>query len=154
MPVIDVRVSPVFIATFSDLVEKLARHANLQLAVQVYGPDSEDEELLLAWQEGLLTSVAEDCQALVVLLKDTGLGQQPVNLNEGDAYAVLRACSAIRLKTQQLFFKQLSNESLEQGEIEFHKLDPEMQQLYSCYCFLAGVQETLIAQLDPSSSSQ
>ncbi|MEM8549558.1 MAG: hypothetical protein AAGF10_02105 [Verrucomicrobiota bacterium] len=152
MPVIDVRISPVFLATFSDLVEKLARHANLQLAVQVHGPDHADEDLLMAWQEGLLASVAEDCLALVALFKDTGLGQQRVTLNDSDAYAVLRACSAIRLKTQQLFFKQLSNESLEQGEVDFHKLDPEMQQLYSCYCFLAGVQETLIAQIDPSSS--
>ena len=148
MPTIYVKLSPVFLAAFTDLVEKLSRHASLQLSVPLNGPEADDEDMLEAWKAGLLETVRDDCERLLHVLKDTGLGQQPVKLSEDDAIKVLRASSAVRLKIQQHFLKQFSDEVLETVGLDFHELDPEMQQIYGCYVFLAELQETLVRQLD------
>ncbi|QYY36035.1 hypothetical protein [Ruficoccus sp. ZRK36] len=147
MPEIHLHVSPIFLTTFRDLVEGFTRHVGVQLAVQADGPDPDDEDLMEAWREGLLETVRDDCAQLMLLLNDSGLGQDKVVLSEEAALSVLRACSAVRLKIQQLFLKPYGDEQLEEGELDFDEMSIELQQVYACYIFLAGLQEVLIQEL-------
>lgn len=149
MPEIQFRISPVFLVTFTELVETLTRQVGLQLAVQVNGPEDEDEIMLEAWRDSLIHSVREDCEKLLSLFKDTGFGQQNVIISEEVALGILRACSAVRLKIQQLFLKKFDESELEEGNLDFHQLDPDTQQVYACYVFLAGLQETLVQEIEP-----
>ncbi len=149
MPELHLRISPVFLTTFLELVENFSRHIGVQLAVNLEGPDEDDEDLLEAWREGLLNAAREDCEQLITLMKDSGLGRQKVVLTEEKALAILRACSAVRLKIHQLFLKSYGDEQLEEGGLDFEEMEPELQQVYACYIFLAGLQELLITELDP-----
>lgn len=152
MPELHLRISPVFLTTFRELVEGFVRHVGVQLSVQPQGPDPEDEDMMDAWREGLLASVRDDCAQLMALMKDSGLGREKVVLEEENALAVIRACSAVRLKIQQLFLKPYGEEQLEEGELDFDEMGPELQQVYACYVFLAGLQELLVHEVDPDAT--
>ncbi len=148
MPTVYVKLNPVFLHVFTELVEKLASHVSLQLSVPMDGPELDDEDMLAAWQEGLIETVRGDCDQLLHLLRDSGLGERPVKLGEDEAIRVLRACSAVRLKIQQRFLLKFSDEVLETIGLDISTLSPELQRVYGCYVFLAEMQETLVEQLE------
>ncbi|MBC2594749.1 hypothetical protein H5P28_10800 [Ruficoccus amylovorans] len=149
MPDIHLRLSPVFLATFRELIDSFSRQVGAQLSVRMEGPDPADTELTEAWRDGLLESVRADCGELAEMLNNASTGHQTITLSEDKAFAVMRACSAVRLKIQQLFLKPFADEQLEEGELDFDEMSPELQQVYACYIFLAGLQEVLIQETDP-----
>ena len=72
---------------------------------------------------------------------------EPVPERRG-AEAVVRACSAIRLRLRERWLKPLGDETLESGEVDVASLDESSRKAFMCYLFLATVQELVIQHLD------
>jgi len=109
----------------------------------------EDPDLAAAWREGLLEALREDCAHLLSIIENHDFGQGVIAIDDQQADATLRACSAIRLKIQQTFLQDIPSEALETGEIDFYALKPDTQKVFACYVFLASWQEMLLAEMYP-----
>lgn len=142
-------ISPFFIENLVAVIQRVA--ATLENKIVVSMDDiEEDPDLAVAWRAGLLESLQEDCKVLLSLITGDDFRSGVVAIDEAHADAMLRACSAVRLKIQQTFLQdEVSDEALETGTIDFHKLQPDTQKVFACYVFLANWQELLLAKLMP-----
>ena len=147
MPEINIRVSHYFVESLSHLLERIAKTLRSELAISVRLVE-QDEDLTAAWEEGLLEQLQDDCRKLMALFRGNQLGKTAVELDSDSADSILRAASAVRIRIRETFLNGLSEEDLEQGEVDFYSLEPDIQQTYACYVFLAGIQEQLVAQLE------
>jgi hypothetical protein len=112
-------------------------------------PSGVDMDLRAVWQDELHVQLDDDLSELRKLLAMREFGVRPVALQESVAEAVLRACSAVRLKIQQSLLKSVGEAELESGGVNFQSLSLVEQQAYAVYAFLAGLQETLVGEMDP-----
>ncbi|MFT3828890.1 MAG: hypothetical protein QM691_04200 [Opitutaceae bacterium] len=67
-----------------------------------------------------------------------------------DCEPLLRAASALRLKLRTRKLGALADSALENGEIDFARLNKEEQIAITAYMLLASLQEIVIRHLDPS----
>ncbi len=67
-----------------------------------------------------------------------------------DCEPLLRAASALRLKLRTRKLGALADSVLEEGEIDFARLNKEEQLAITAYMLLASLQEIIIRHLDPS----
>lgn len=132
-------------------MEQLAQGLQLQLAINLHGPDDSDPVLLEAWRDGLIEGLRSDVVCLLDVIGDLLAGENPIIVEEADAMQLLRAASAMRLRLKELYLASVSDALLEAGDVDFHQLEPERQQAYAAYLLLAALQEQLIAQIDPES---
>lgn len=149
MPEIHLRISPYLAGPLLDILRAVGKNLSLRLAVPLHGPDESDPELLDAWRDGLLETLAADVECLLGFLEDATSSQKPMAVDEAKSMQLLRAASALRLRLQETFLKRISNEKLESGDVDFDQFEPETQQVYGVYLFLASLQEQLIHSLEP-----
>ncbi|HLP07346.1 MAG TPA: hypothetical protein VK178_04210 [Opitutaceae bacterium] len=67
-----------------------------------------------------------------------------------DCEPLLRAASALRLKLRTRKLGALADSALENGEIDFARMNKEEQTAITAYMLLASLQEIVIRHLDPS----
>ena len=149
MPKIELKISPFFVQTLVDVMERVTKTLENEIVVPIEDIE-EDADLAAAWKEGLLESLQDDCTFLLSIVSDNTFGQGIISIDADKAESTLRACSAIRLKIQQTFLQEISDKALESGNIDFHALKPDTQKVFACYVFLASWQEMLLEELYPN----
>lgn len=148
MPELKLRVSPFFRQVLFEVLDPVERRLRLQLAVNPDTGPGEDEDLQRAWRESLLEQLRADAKVLRELLGfDSEKGV--IALSRARAEALLRSAAAARLTIRESFLSRLTWEALESGEVDVNALGPDEHKPYACYVFLAGLQESLVAQLMP-----
>ncbi len=148
MPELDMQINPFMVDALIELIEAIMGNLESVLPGKELIPE-EDEYLSSYWVRSLREEQEKDCTALMHLLRDRRFGRSPVQVKERDAEAILRSCSALRLKIQDSLLRDIPEYSLETGELQVKALAPETQRGYACYLFLASVQALLIQELDP-----
>lgn len=110
-------------------------------------PDSGDEDLDLAWREGLIEEGRADRLSLSRLLQRPGLELGRVEIPEDEADEALRGMTELRLHLREKGLESVNDEDLENGRIEIQELTPEARTAYLGYLLLAEMQERLIAEI-------
>lgn len=126
----------------SDIVEGTSTPPAVRL------PD-EDEDLAFWWLSSLKEVMEKDCATLQRVLESSAFGKGHLQIPDEGAERILRACSAVRLRIQQLYLKNISPEALEQGKMELNDLTDEQRPAFLSYLVLAHLQEKIVEAMDP-----
>lgn len=108
-----------------------------------------DAEFRELWTADLKDALKSDCAVFLEVFdrdefRETGV----TGFSDKQVDALLRACSALRLKLRTVELKKISDDTLEEGEVDFEKLKPRERSAFTGYVFLGTLQEILIRHLD------
>jgi len=146
---IEVRLSLTVVAPLLDLVKNMAD--DLKRGPATTRPPADiDPEFSAAWTSELLGGQHDDVSVLLSLFGEEFFSDGIVSFDEGNAEAITRACSAVRLLLRERYLRNMNDEALESGEVDMVSLDPQVQKAFMCYLFLATIQELIIQHLDES----
>lgn len=107
----------------------------------------EDPDLQIIWEDTLREGVRADCDCILELVQRPEFGHLNVPLTMGQVDALLRACSAIRLKVHRVHLAEIEDEKLERAEVALESLPEQQARAYMIYVFLANLQEVLVDQI-------
>ncbi|PAW85335.1 MAG: hypothetical protein B9S29_02150 [Opitutia bacterium Tous-C2FEB] len=113
-------------------------------------PDG-DAEVAAFWTETLSSQAAEEARLLATAFANAK-GEPAVILlkNDGQAFAFLRALSAVRIALRELVFADIPDSALESSELlDDESLPTEKRHALACYSCFGLLQQSLIQQLDP-----
>jgi hypothetical protein len=145
---IEVRLALPVVRPLIDFLLPLAKADRDQLPVP-QDWSNVDEDLRAHWREDLVAALGSDLAVFTGLFDKAFRSTGVVEFDQTEALAVLRACSILRLRLRSGDLAGLSDEALESGEIDFFGLDEKGRLAFTCYLFLASLQETLVRHLDP-----
>lgn len=144
---VEVKLALPIVAPLLDVIKEVAdglrKHLAVSPVVTEVDPDMRD-----AWMGELISAQTDDVATMLGLFNDEFFSEGVVAFDENNAEAVVRACSAIRLRLRERWLKPLGDETLESGEVDVASLDESLRKAFMCYLFLATVQELIIQHLD------
>ncbi|HZZ58119.1 MAG TPA: hypothetical protein VFE31_09835 [Opitutaceae bacterium] len=109
---------------------------------------SSDSDLSEAWRSELLTSQRGDLELFMALFGDEFINEGVIAFDAANAEAVIRSCSAVRLRLRERPLKGLGDEALESGDVHLDTVPEDLRKAFMCYLFLATLQELIISRLD------
>lgn len=130
-----------------DVLLPLAREEDeLAIDPRLRRIDAEFREL---WTDDLKDALKSDCARFLEVFdreefRETGV----TDFSDRQVDPLLRACSALRLKLRTAELGKVSDDTLEDGEVDFAKLKPRERMAFTGYVFLGTLQEILIRHLD------
>jgi hypothetical protein len=144
---IEVALSLPIVAPLLDVIKGLT--GDLRSAPALAESDSTgDAELSQLLNAELLDCQKQDLDVLLSLFGEEFFAEGKIYLDAENAEPVTRACSAVRLRLREKHLKALGDESLESGDVHPERLDEETRRAFTCYLFLATLQELIIRHLD------
>jgi len=146
---IEVRLSLPVVRPLLDVIKSLVDDLHSKPAAHVSSPDP-DAEFANEWTRDLVATQGGDVETLMALFGEEFLSGGLVYFDQSNAEAIARSCSAVRLRVREKFLKGISDESLEAGEVEMATLDEGVRKAFTCYLFLATIQELIVQHLDES----
>lgn len=110
-----------------------------------------DAEIASFWTETLSAQAAEEARLLATAFANAkGEPAVIVLKNDGQAFAFLRALSAVRIALRELVFADVPDAALESSELtDDESLPTEKRHALACYSCFGLLQQSLIHQLDP-----
>jgi hypothetical protein len=144
---IEVKLALPVVAPLLDVIRELAEGLRENLAAPPALKDL-DADLQETWSGELLTAQNEDVRALLGLFDDDFFSEGVVAFDENNAEVIVRACAAIRLRLRQVYLEPLGDEALEAGDVDLSRLAEPLRKAFTCYLFLATIQELIIQHLD------
>lgn len=144
---IEVKLSLPVVAPLLDVMKGMADGMEHELAAPVAQADL-DQEFHQAWTAELLVTQNSDVQLLLGLFDDKFFADGEIGFDEHNTDSIVRACASLRLRLRSRQLDVLGDEALETGNVDFAQLDESMRKAFSCYLFLATIQELIIQHLD------
>jgi len=146
---VEVKLNLEAVAPLLDVIKGAADDLGPALAVAPRVPDL-DEDFSGEWKRELLAGQNSDIAAFLALFGPEFFISGMVPLDATNREAILRACSAVRLRLREKHLKSLGDEALESGEAPVTEM-PELQhKAFAAYVFLATLQELIVQHLDPN----
>ena len=108
-------------------------------------PNPLDEDFSQAWEDGLKHETSEDRIALARLLKLPRFQHGFVQVSEEEAENVLRGLSELRLTIREKYLDTITDQELENGDLQLEKKNSKVKVGYFSYLVLAEIQEKLIS---------
>ncbi len=118
-----------------------------ELAAPLAMPELEGE-FREAWSGELQGAQNADLRLLLALFDQRFFSTGIIGFNRGNAEPVVRACSAVRLWLRANRLAGQDDEKLETGDVELAQLDEPVRKAFTCYLFLATIQELIIQHMD------
>ena len=146
---VEVKLSLPVVAPLLDVVKAAVDSLQGDLAAPLAMKDIEGE-FRDAWNGELLGGQNEDLRTLLALFDSEFFATGVIGFDEVNAEAIVRACSAVRLRLRARFIAGVEDEKLESGEVDLGRLDEAVRKAFMCYLFLATIQEVIIQHLDSS----
>lgn len=146
---IEVKLSLAVVAPLLDVVKAAADSLQSDLASGLPLNDI-DPEVREFWRKELLDGQNNEVRTLLGLFNAEFFKTGVIAIDEDQAEALVRACSAVRLRLRSRFLADLPDEHLESGDVELAGLPDDLRRAFMCYLFLATVQELIIQHLDSS----
>lgn len=137
------------VAPLLDVVKAAADSLQHQLAAPLAMEDLE-AEFRDTWTGELLSGQNEDVRTLLGLFDSEFFATGVIGFDGQNVEAIVRACSAVRLRLRTRFLGGLDDEKLESGDVELGSLDEPVRKAFMCYLFLATIQEIVIQHMDSS----
>lgn len=146
---LEIKLPAEVIAPLFDVLNPLAREED-KLAIQpkLTGIDKEFREI---WTDDLRAALHSDCGYFLAVFDRPEFRESGVTDFDGaQSEALIRACSALRLKLRLRKLRAITDQELEEGEVDFGKLTRPQQTAMMAYLFLGSLQEILIQQYEAS----
>ena len=146
---VEVKLNLEAVAPLLDVIKEVADDLRPELAVAPHVPDHE-EEFSADWTSELLQGQNADIGIFLGLFGSEFFTTGVVPLDPTNSEAILRACSAIRLRLREKHLKPLGDEALESGEMPLDEMPEPQRRAFAAYVFLATLQELIVQHLDPT----
>lgn len=144
---IEVKLHLPAVAPLLDVIKAAADALGADLAAPLRLDDLEDE-FRADWEAELVASQNEDVRRLLGMFDTEFFSTGVIALDEANAEAVVRACSAVRLRLRVGPLAALADEALEAGTVEVGRLSEPTGRAFMCYVFLATLQDLILSHLD------
>jgi hypothetical protein len=105
-----------------------------------------DEDFVEAWESGLKEEFLNDRKALARLLRNPKFKHGYVEVEEDEIEELLRSLTELRLTLRDDALSEISDEQLEQGDIDLHAEKSTVRIGYFAYLVMAEIQERLISE--------
>ena len=150
---VEVKLNLEAVAPLLDVIKDAADDLRPTLAVKPAIPD-QDEDFSEEWKRELLEGQNTDLAAFLALFGSEFFISGMVPLDANNREAILRACSAVRLRLREKHLRALGDEALESGETPLDELTETQHRAFAAYVFLATLQELIVQHLDPNDLSE
>ena len=146
---VEVKLNLEAVAPLLDVIKDAADDLRPRLAAKQSVP-GHDEEFAGEWKRELLEGQNTDLSAFLSLFGSEFFSSGMVPLDASNREAILRACSAVRLRLREKHLQALGDEALESGETPLDDLPEIQHKAFAAYVFLATLQELIVQHLDPT----
>ena len=150
---VEVRLNLEVVAPLLDVIKAAVDDLGPTLAIEATVPDADadaDSDFAGGWKRELLQGQTSDLQAFLAMFDRGFFATGVIALDPTNCEAVLRACSAVRLRLKDKALKGIADEALESGDVPLPKLTEDQRKAFASYVFLATLQELIIQHLDPT----
>lgn len=146
---VEVKLNLEAVAPLLDAIKDAADDLRPTLAVTPQVPEHE-EEFAAGWKRELLQSQNDDIAIFLGLFGSEFFLTGIVPLDPTNSEAIIRACSAVRLRLRAKHLQSLGDETLESGGIPLEEMPETQSRAFAAYLFLATLQELIVQHLDPT----
>jgi len=146
---VEVRLNLEAVAPLLDVIKEVADDLAPTLAVAPHLPDH-DTEFTADWKNELLQGQNSDIGVFLGLFGSDFFSTGVVPLDPTNSEAILRACSAVRLRLRAKHLEPLGDEALESSEVPLDDMSETQRKAFAAYVFLATLQELIVQHLDPT----
>ncbi|MBL9216402.1 MAG: hypothetical protein JNG83_13070 [Opitutaceae bacterium] len=146
---VEVKLNLEAVAPLLDVIREAADDLKPELAVRLQVPDP-DQEFSDGWRHELLQSQNSDIGLFLALFGSEFFTTGVVPLDPTNSEAILRACSAVRLRLRAKHLDPLGDDVLESGEAPLDGMTERQRKAFAAYVFLATLQELIVQHLDPT----
>ena len=146
---VEVKLNLEAVAPLLDVIKDAADDLQPMLAVMPQVPDH-DVEFTDGWKRELLQGQNSDIEVFLALFGTDFFTTGVVPLDPTNSEAILRTCSAVRLRLRAKHLEPLGDEALESGEVPLDEMPEPQRRAFAAYVFLATLQELIVQHLDPT----
>ena len=140
-----IRVDPRILQTILPEIEKMFARASKSGSLCYACPNPLDEDFVEAWESGLKEEFLNDRKALARLLRNPKFRYGYVEVEDEEVDEILRSITELRLTLREYSLEEISDEQLENGEVDVDSKKSSVRIGYFAYLVMAEIQERIIS---------
>lgn len=141
-----IRVDPRILQTILPEIEKMFARASKSGSLAYACPNPLDEDFVEAWESGLKEEFLNDRKALARLLRNPKFRYGYVEVEDEEVDEILRSITELRLTLREYSLEEISDEQLENGEVDIESKKSSVRIGYFAYLVMAEIQERIISE--------
>jgi len=140
-----IRVAPRILQAILPEIEKMFVRASKSGSLAYACPNPLDEDFVEAWESGLKEEFLNDRKALARLLRNPKFRHGYVEVEDEEVDEILRSITELRLTLREYSLEEISDEQLENGEVDIESKKSSVRIGYFAYLVMAEIQERIIS---------
>ena len=140
-----IKVDPRILQAISPEIEKMFARASKSGSLAYACPNPLDEDFVEAWESGLKEEFLNDRKALARLLRNPKFKHGYVEVEDEEVDEILRSITELRLTIREYSLEEISDEQLENGEVDIGSKKSSVRIGYFAYLVMAEIQERIIS---------
>ena len=140
-----IRVDPHILQAILPEIEKMFVRASKSGSLAYACPNPLDEDFVEAWESGLKEEFLNDRKALARLLRNPKFRYGYVEVEDEEVDEILRSITELRLTLREYSLEEISDEQLENGEVDIESKKSSVRIGYFAYLVMAEIQERIIS---------
>jgi len=140
-----IRVDPRILQAILPEIEKMFARASKSGSLAYACPNPLDEDFVEAWESGLKEEFLNDRKALARLLRNPKFRHGYVEVEDEEVDEILRSITELRLTIREYSLEEISDEQLENGEVDIESKKSSVRIGYFAYLVMAEIQERIIS---------
>ena len=140
-----IRVDPRILQAILPEIEKMFVRASKSGSLAYACPNPLDEDFVEAWESGLKEEFLNDRKALARLLRNPKFRHGYVEVEDEEVDEILRSITELRLTLREYSLEEISDEQLENGEVDIESKKSSVRIGYFAYLVMAEIQERIIS---------
>lgn len=140
-----IRVDPRILQAILPEIEKMFARASKSGSLAYACPNPLDEDFVEAWESGLKEEFLNDRKALARLLRNPKFRYGYVEVEDEEVDEILRSITELRLTLREYSLEEISDEQLENGEVDVDSKKSSVRIGYFAYLVMAEIQERIIS---------
>ena len=140
-----IRVDPRILQAILPEIEKMFVRASKSGSLAYACPNPLDEDFVEAWESGLKEEFLNDRKALARLLRNPKFRYGYVEVEDEEVDEILRSITELRLTIREYSLEEISDEQLENGEVDIGSKKSSVRIGYFAYLVMAEIQERIIS---------
>ena len=140
-----IKVDPRILQAILPEIEKMFVRASKSGSLAYACPNPLDEDFVEAWESGLKEEFLNDRKALARLLRNPKFRYGYVEVEDEEVDEILRSITELRLTLREYSLEEISDEQLENGEVDIESKKSSVRIGYFAYLVMAEIQERIIS---------
>ena len=140
-----IRVDPHILQAILPEIEKMFARASKSGSLAYACPNPLDEDFVEALESGLKEEFLNDRKALARLLRNPKFRYGYVEVEDEEVDEILRSITELRLTLREYSLEEISDEQLENGEVDIESKKSSVRIGYFAYLVMAEIQERIIS---------